>query len=116
MDNKILVCNLCGYTTDTFICKAGEHESCPICQTGELEIKEAKTKNFEAVEKEINNKMAEQVRILGDNRAWSIIESFKKAETRLAYRKLFLKAGGVIPENVFWVKEISGKEYLKILI
>lgn len=112
MNNKSLVCNLCGYSrtigeNEMFF----RNESCPMCQSGILEYTE-----FKKIEEQINNKMAEQVKLLGNNRAWAIIESFKKAETRLAYRKIFLKTGGIIPETVIWVKEISGKEYLKVLI
>jgi len=114
MEKIILVCNLCGYIktyekNEMFF----KNEKCPECQSG---IMQEEKSNLEAVEEQINNKMAEQVKLLGNNKAWSIIESFKTAETRLAYRKIFLKAGGIIPETVIWVKEISGKEYLKVLI
>ena len=45
------------------------------------------------------NQMKNHITELGSGRVWTIIEEFQNAKTRLAYRKLFFEAGGIMPEK-----------------
>ena len=43
--------------------------------------------------------MKHNINTLGNDKVWDIINSnFRKSITRVAYRKLFFKAGGYVPE------------------
>ncbi len=47
----------------------------------------------------LTSRMEEEITALGNKKVWEVIERFDNYKTRLAYRKFFLKAGGVIPKS-----------------
>jgi len=75
-------------------------EPCEICQKGimeEMHNDDPKAEEFIIV------RMKQQIKLLGNNKTWEVIERFGKIETRIAYRKYFFLAGGQVPE--FEIKE-----------
>jgi len=43
--------------------------------------------------------MKYNIKVLGNEKCWYIIEEFTNPKTRLNYRNIFFKAGGIIPEK-----------------
>ncbi len=91
MKFKTYHCLNCGYTKET----EEEDFQCPVCN-GLMEevinIQEAIDTYFEA-------SIKHDIQVLGNDRVWQIIESFSSPETRLRYRKIFLKYGGKVPNR-----------------
>ena len=44
-------------------------------------------------------KMERQIKELGHAKVWEMAEGFAYVKTRLAYRKLFFEAGGIVPKS-----------------
>lgn len=91
MKIKTYKCINCGYE------KQSEEEdlSCPICSglmQEKIDIQGLIDLYFEqSIKRDIN--------FLGNDRVYQIIESFSSPETRIRYRKIFLKYGGTIPKT-----------------
>jgi len=50
-------------------------------------------------DKIIVDTMEKEIKALGNNKCYEIIERLAEARTRIRYRKYFLLAGGFIPES-----------------
>ena len=76
---------------------------CPICESA-LELQNTDSSNDECsiahiVKLDSIEQMRGHIQELGSDRVWSIIEGFNKVKTRIAYRKIFFEAGGIVPNE-----------------
>jgi len=73
---------------------------CPFCGA-DMELQD--TDGLKDISHIINldnmNQMKNNIAGLGSDRVWTIIEELSNAKTRLAYRKIFFEAGGIMPEK-----------------
>lgn len=105
---KWLRCFNCGYDEER---ETVFSRKCPNCgnemDVEDNEFDDELTKKIEhkenilrdIIEKDMIMAMENNILSLGHKRSWEIIEAFKNPKTRLGYRKLFLKAGGNVPEK-----------------
>lgn len=52
-----------------------------------------------AINELLVKKMKIQIEQIGNDKIWNIIERFPFVETRIAYRKIFFSAGGIVPKT-----------------
>ena len=91
-----LQCSKCGYIKKYFDSDIIQNEKCELCNSDMILVK-----------KELGNfiwhdsilQMERQIKELGHTKVWEIIERFAYIKTRLAYRKIFFKAGGIVPKS-----------------
>lgn len=98
-------CIKCGYIKDIIPSDDIEDYGCSLCSgvmINNLDYPSIQKKTEEellnAVDDWIAEEMKNNIKQLGNDEVFRIIEGFTVVEQRLAYRKYFLKAGGVIPE------------------
>ena len=91
-----LQCSKCGYIKKYFDSDVIQNEHCPLCR-GNMILAKKEIENI--VEHDSILKMEQQIQQLGHAKTWEIIEGFGYAKTRLAYRKLFFEAGGIVPKS-----------------
>jgi len=97
-----LVCSNCHYAKEVAYEDLFDRD-CPICQ-GELaydmatETLKTETKD-DFVDKIIITQMEKEIKALGNQKCYEVIERLAEARTRVRYRKYFLLAGGFIPES-----------------
>jgi hypothetical protein len=99
MEKIIFKCKNCQYKIEKtgYLDDIEDVVICPVCNTFmDLEGEDILVK---AVKDDAIEKMRIQIEELGNNFCFRVIEDFKNVKTRLAYRDLFLRAGGVIPES-----------------
>lgn len=91
-----LQCIKCGYIKKCLQSDLVSGDTCDLC--GGLMV--LPKKEIPAIVKQdsIEN-MERQITQMGHSRVWKIIEGFSNVKTRLAYRKIFLEAGGIIPKT-----------------
>jgi len=102
MDNLIWYrCEHCGWQKES----DGHYEQCPICGSNKL-ITEVDTEDeaivnylSEALDNEIIAKMKENIKELGNDKTWEVVESWHNPMTRLNMRQYFFQAGGRVPDN-----------------
>ena len=112
MENIKFYCK-CGYTTEHLgtLDDLTEIVICPLCNTPmnlEDDFREIGNKNvarktddllLKTIITDATEKMRIQIKEYGCDFCFKVIEDFKNVKTRIAYRDLFFKAGGVIPES-----------------
>ena len=91
-----LQCSKCGYTKKYFENDIIKNEKCELCG-GNMILPKKELENV--VEHDSILQIERQIRELGHARVWEIIERFGYTKTRLAYRKLFFQAGGIVPKS-----------------
>jgi len=91
-----LQCEKCKYIKNYFEKDIIYNERCPMCN-GKMLL--PKKELGDIVEHSSILRMEQQIKELGHARVWEIIERFPVLKTRLAYRKLFFKAGGIVPKS-----------------
>jgi len=70
--------------------------SCALCG-GQMVLPKKEIANV--VAQDCITKMEQQIKEMGHSRVWGLIEELSNVKTRLAYRKMFLEAGGIIPKT-----------------
>ena len=103
---KTLVCPKCGYKITRLSQEVDNDEKCILCDTTLTEIKDHaidETEKQKVLEEIIYqdsiSKIYEQIELLGNDRVWDFIDNIINPFTRIAYRKLFFKANGIVPES-----------------
>jgi len=73
---------------------------CPMCGSN-MELQEAGglIDISHIIKLDCLSQMKNNITTLGSDKTWNIIEAFSNVKTRLAYRKLFFNAGGIMPEK-----------------
>lgn len=94
----------CGYTTEEtgYLEDVEDMKICPLCETPmNIEEEKEKTDNllYGAIKEEAITSMKNAIQKISNKRCWEILEGFRNAKTRMAYREIFFKAGGVVPES-----------------
>lgn len=89
-----LKCEKCGFLK-TLFGKDNIYDKCPLCQ-GKMVMLKAEIEKV--VTQDCLIKMQKNIKELGNAKVWQVIENIPKAETRLAYRQWFFKAGGTVPK------------------
>lgn len=101
MERIKIICPHCGLEKEIFSNEYEKNYNCPIC-SNDMELKEQSDKikeNIEIVDNYLVEDMRNQINILGNDKAWYIIEDLPIPQTRITYRNLFFKAGGKVPES-----------------
>jgi len=102
MENlKWYKCN-CGWQVETDI-----HElKCPICGSIDITVEidseeEEKEDNkiLKMIEEDEIEYMKKEIRIQGNENLWYDVETIENPFARIEARKLFIRAGGVVPRN-----------------
>lgn len=96
-----LLCSSCHYIKEVSYEDLFDRE-CPLCgKEMKYDIntatQEVKTEDF--VDDVIVSTMEKELKALGNQKCYEIIEHLAEARTRARYRKYFLLAGGFIPES-----------------
>jgi len=101
--NKIYRCLKCGWEKDTI---EDLDLECPLCKSDlQIEISDENIDNNVATNLEnaldvgLVISMETNIKELGHNKCWEIIEDISNPLTRIEYRKLFISAGGEVPEK-----------------
>lgn len=91
-----LQCIDCYHTQDYLKSDLVEGMSCELCG-GPMVLPK---KEIPAIIKQDSvENMERQINQIGHSGVWEIIERFSDVKTRLAYRRIFLEAGGIIPKT-----------------
>ena len=105
MNNKIYHCEECGWS-----CETDFHElECPICHSKNVRVEvddemdseviaqmiEENNNFIEEKQKDQIKQMEDNIKNLGNDRTWELIEQMSYAEIRVTSRDYFFKAGGV---------------------
>jgi len=91
-----LQCIKCEHTQNYLKSDLVKDNLCPLCG-GPMALPK---KEIPAIVKQDNIvRMEQQIKELGHARVWGIIERFNNVKTRLAYRRIFFEAGGIIPKT-----------------
>lgn len=91
-----LQCINCGHIKKYFDNDIIQNEKCELCG-GNMVLPKTEIKNI--VNQDLITDMERQIKEMGHKRVWEITERFNNVKTRLAYRKIFLEAGGIIPKT-----------------
>jgi len=109
-------CEACGFTEIIPENAAHYEYKCVCClEMVQLqEIPEVETDNTNVItEKTAIMQITKEIEQLGNKRVYEIVEAIGDAKIRAKYRLNFIRAGGLIPENIVWTSDIRGKFYLK---
>ena len=117
MEKLVFICPKCFYTREELgtLEELNDMIICPLCDSPmELKGEEFKyTKTLkddleelfreELIDKAMQldevEQMKHNIKELGNNRCWEIVEEFDNPKTRIVFRQLFFQAGGVTPEK-----------------
>ena len=91
-----LQCSKCGYVKTYFENEIIKDEKCELCNN-RMVLPKKEIKNV--VKHDSILKMEQQIKQLGHAKVWEVIEQLPVLKTRLAYRKLFFEAGGIVPKS-----------------
>lgn len=91
-----LQCIKCGHIKNCLKTDIVKNDTCDLC--GGLMVLPKKEIPIIVEHDSIIN-MGLHIKEMGDKGVWELIERFGNVKTRLAYRKIFLKAGGIIPKT-----------------
>ena len=97
--NIIYRCNNCGWFNETHFVR--NNLSCPKCNNKLITdiYNEEDNEITKLIEEDELEFMKWEITQDGNNNKWHDIETIKNPHTRAEERKLFIKAGGVIPRN-----------------
>jgi predicted DCC family thiol-disulfide oxidoreductase YuxK len=99
MKTIILKCEACSYikeTTEDYLFD----NRCPLCNSKMIPVIDQTDIN-EIVMVDLIEQMKKNLIQLGSNKVWSIIEGLANPKQRIRYRKVFLDAGGIVPDKEF---------------
>ena len=107
MEKLTFRCLECGFSKEILgnIDDASDdvNKYCPVCESN-LELQDTDGLTDERsishiVKLDCVKQMRGHIQELGDKRVWTIIEGFNRVKTRIAYRKIFFEAGGIVPNE-----------------
>jgi hypothetical protein len=100
MENEVTIkCSKCGYEKRVQADEVRYDNECPLCR-GTMKLAKAKVQTAGELVAGATTlvAMSKTIHELGAWTVWKIIESYPKAQTRAAYRRLYFKAGGTAPQ------------------
>lgn len=114
MANKYrLVCSNCQYTIDVNYEELSNYDECPLCKgimAYDMTTEEANKGDF--VDRVIINQMEKEIKALGNQKCYSVIQNLAEAKVRTRYLHYFLLAGGEVPKKPDLIIEKEGKFFL----
>jgi len=114
MANKYrLVCSNCQYTIEVNYEELSNYDECPLCKgIMAYDMAREETKEIDFVDKIIITQMEKEIKALGNQKCYSIIENLAEAKVRTRYLHYFLLAGGEVPRKPDLIIEKEGKFFL----
>jgi len=94
-----LKCEKCNYEIEILETEIEYNTECNLCNGKMIYFENTVETDNIAMDKMIIYQLENDIRYLGNNRAFEIIEEIQRPEIRIRYRKYFLLAGGSIPEK-----------------